>query len=104
MCSAVSLRIRLIGITVSAAFTDSDDDLGQHAGRGRGDVHRDLVGLDLEQRLLGADLVADLLVPDRDRTFAHGLAELRHHDVHQPAVLRTVSTMRSTDGTAWSSS
>ena len=41
----------------------------------------DLVGRDLEQRLVGLDVLALLLEPARDRPFRDGHAHLRHHDV-----------------------
>ena len=41
----------------------------------------DLVGRDLEQRLVGLDLVALLLQPARDRPLRDGHTHLRHYDV-----------------------
>ena len=41
----------------------------------------DLVGRDLEQRLVAADRIADLAKPLRDRPFRNGDAHLGHHDL-----------------------
>ena len=51
------------------------------AGRRRRDLGVDLVGRDLEQRLVALDRVADLLDPADDRAFGDRLAHLRHHDI-----------------------
>ena len=58
-----------------------DLDLGQHARGRRRDLGVDLVGRDLEQRLVAIDRVADLLDPADDRAFGDRLAHLGHHDV-----------------------
>ena len=60
------------------AFLDLD--LGQHAGGRRRNLRVDLVGGDLEQRLVAIDRVADLLDPADDRAFGDRLAHLGHHD------------------------
>jgi hypothetical protein len=60
------------------------EDLAQHAGSGCRDLGVDLVGRDLEQRLVAVDLVADLLEPLRNRSLGDGLAHLRHHDLGLP--------------------
>jgi predicted TPR repeat methyltransferase len=66
-----------------------DEDLAQRSGCGCGNLRVDLVGRDLEQRLVGVDVVADALEPARDRALGDGLAELRHLDVHRgPSVVR----------------
>ena len=57
-----------------------DLDLQQRAGDGRGDLGVDLVGGDLEQRLVDGDLVADLLQPAGDGAFGDGLAECGEGD------------------------
>ena len=54
---------------------------------GRRDLGVDLVGRDLEQRLVAVDRVADLLEPPDDGPFGDRLAHLRHHDVAWPCVL-----------------
>ena len=62
-----------------------DLDLGEHAGDRRRDLRVDLVGRNLEQRLVAVDRVADLLDPADDRAFGDRLAHLGHHDVgHMP--------------------
>jgi hypothetical protein len=61
------------------AFLDAD--LGHHAGGRRRDLRVDLVGGDLEQRLVAIDLVADLLDPADDRAFGNRLAHLGHHNI-----------------------
>ncbi len=55
-----------------------DEDLLQRAGHRRGDLGVDLVGRDLEQRLVDLDAVADTLEPARHGPFGDGLAERRH--------------------------
>ena len=59
------------------------EDLGEIAGRRRGDLGVDLVGRHLEQRLVVGDRVADLLEPADDGPLGDRLAELRHRDVSQ---------------------
>ena len=59
------------------------DDLGDEARLRRGHLGVDLVGRHLEQRLVGVDLLADLLEPLRDRALGDRLTELRHRDVHE---------------------
>ena len=59
------------------------EDLGEHAGCGRGHLGVDLVGRDLEERLVLGDSVADLLQPADDGALGDRLAELRHRDVSQ---------------------
>ncbi len=58
-----------------------DEDLGEDADAGRGHLGVDLVGRDLEQALVGGDLLADLLEPLRDRSLGDGHAHLGHDDV-----------------------
>ena len=55
-----------------------DEDLLQRAGHRRGDLGVDLVGRDLEQRLVDLDAVTDPLEPARHGPFGDGLAERRH--------------------------
>ena len=59
-----------------------DQDLGQHARGGRGNLGVDLVGRDLEQWLVERDRVPDLLEPPGDRALGDRLPQLRHRDVH----------------------
>ena len=58
-------------------------DLRDDAGAGRRNLHRDLVGLDVEDDFVGGDCVADLLVPIGNGALGDGLAELRHQYVHR---------------------
>ena len=53
-----------------------------HPGDGRGHLGVDLVGRDLEQRLVGVDVLADLLEPAGDRAFRDRLPQLGHRHVH----------------------
>lgn len=62
-------------------------DLQHHAGHRRRHFGVDLVGADLEQRLIGSDRVAHLLEPARDRAFGDGLAQLREGDVGHGGML-----------------
>ncbi len=55
-----------------------DKDLGKRPGEGRRDLRVDLVGDDLDDRLVPVDVLADLLEPLADRSLGHALAELRH--------------------------
>jgi hypothetical protein len=64
-------------------------DRRQRAGRDRRHLHRHLVGLDLEQIVARLHGVAGRHEPLRDLALSHGLAELRHQDVHS-LPLRTV--------------
>ena len=58
-----------------------DEDLLQHAGERRRDLGVDLVGRDLEQRLVDVDRVADLLQPAGDGALGDALAEFGQDDV-----------------------
>ena len=73
-----------------------DLDLGQHAGAGRRDLRVDLVGRDLEQRLVAVDRFADLLDPADDGAFGDRFAHLGHHDVggHVSALISTLPALR----------
>ena len=53
-------------------------DFGEDPRSGRGNLGVDLVGRDLEQRLVALDLVADLLHPADDRAFGDRLPHLGH--------------------------
>ena len=54
-----------------------NEDLGQGAGRRGGDLGVDLVGGDLEQRLVDCDVVADGLQPLGDGAFGDAFTECR---------------------------
>ena len=57
-------------------------DLGQRSGGWSGHLGVDLVGRDLDQRLVGLDAVADLLQPPKDGAFGDRLPHLGHGDLH----------------------
>ena len=57
------------------------DDLEQCAGNGGGDLSVDLVGRDLNQRLVYCDRVAHGLQPAGDSSFGNGLAEGGKRDI-----------------------
>ena len=67
LTGTVSPSLTLISVSTPAA--------------GDGNLGIDLVGRDLEQRLVAVDRVADLLDPADDRAFGDRLAHLGHHDV-----------------------
>ena len=58
-----------------------DEQLGHRAARGRGDLGVDLVGRDLDDRLVGLDRVADRLGPLEHGPLGDRLAHRRHDDV-----------------------
>ena len=58
-----------------------DEDLLQDAGERRRDLGVDLVGRDLQQRLVDLDAVADVLEPAGDGALGDALAEFREDDV-----------------------
>ena len=60
-------------------FTFFEFNLRQHAGGRRRYFSVDLVGRDLEQRLVALDAFTDLLQPLCNRSFRDGLAHLRHY-------------------------
>ena len=87
-------RLRLWRLGRGAGLADDRDDavdrngfalfgpdFGDDAGHGRRNLRIDLVGRNLEQRLITFDRVADLLDPAHDRAFRDRLAHLRHHDI-----------------------
>ncbi len=53
-------------------------DVGQHTAGRRRDLGVDLVGRDLEERLIPVNGLADLLVPAHDRTLGDGFTHLGH--------------------------
>ena len=57
------------------------EDLLDDAGAGTRDLGVDLVGRDLEKRLVGLDRIALVLDPADDRALRDGHAHLGHHDV-----------------------
>ncbi len=57
------------------------DDLGQGSGRRRRDFDIDLVGFELDQRLVDGDRLTRMLEPFRDRRLGDQLAEARHLDL-----------------------
>ena len=73
----VGRRLRLVHRNGLALF---DIDCHQHAGSGRRDFRIDLVGGNLEERLVTIDRIADLLDPSDDGAFGDRLAHLGHHD------------------------
>ena len=56
-----------------------DQDLGEHTSVRRGNFGVDLVGRDLEDRLVALDGVADLLEPLRQRALGDGFTHLGHY-------------------------
>src|SRR3546814_8035286 len=71
---------RSADLHVGALFRD---DRGQHAGDRCGHLDRDLVRLDLDQRLVDLDGVADRLEPAGDRALRHRLAHFGNLDVRR---------------------
>jgi len=57
------------------------EDLAHDPGRRRRYLRVDLVGRDLDDRLVGLDVVADLLRPAGDGALGHAHAHLRHYDI-----------------------
>ncbi len=78
-------------------------DLQHDAGHGRGDLGVDLVGRDLEQRLVDGDGLADGLQPARDGALGDALAERRHldglrHDLASPVSCARAAACRPARG------
>ena len=71
------------------------EDLGERAGGGRGHLGVDLVGGDLDDRLVVLDAVADLLGPLEDRALGDRLAHRGHRDVDRPSASAGGSARRS---------
>ena len=69
-------------------------DVGDHAGRRRGQFQHHLVGLDVDQVLVTGDSVADFLVPLQQRGLGHRLGQLRHLDFN-------LSHFGKTPGSFW---
>ena len=75
-----------VSITAMRVFTGtvspSPANSSLHHARGRGgNLGVDLVGRDLDDRLVGLDRLADRLGPAGDRSLGHAHAHLRHDDV-----------------------
>ena len=70
-------------------------DLGQHARGGRGNLGVDLVGRDLEDRLVPRDRVAHLLHPAREGALGDRLAHLRHDHINLGHSRSPVSTRQA---------
>jgi hypothetical protein len=68
-------------------------DRGEHSGGGRGDLGVDLVGRDLDDRLLGLDAVADPLAPFEDGPLGHRVAHLGHRDLDRGALRHEARTL-----------
>ena len=64
-----------------------DQDLGDRAGDGRGQLGVDLVGGDLDERVVDCDRVAHLHAPLEHRALGDRVAHLREGDVDELAVL-----------------
>src|SRR5438309_948063 len=62
-------------------LTLGDGDLDELALERRGDLGVDLVGHDLDDRLVALDEVPLVLEPFVDRSLGHGFAQLRHLDL-----------------------
>jgi len=73
------------GRTVAGLYAD----VGQKAILQGWHFHRHLVRLNFEQDVAGGYLVPDRLEPFDDLALVDRLAELRHQDVHVPALLPT---------------
>ena len=77
-----------LGLELRQRLADLDglvllgEDLHQLARRGRGHLGVDLVGRDLDDRLVLVDPVALLLVPGEHRALGHRLAHLGHRDLN----------------------
>src|SRR5712692_4367644 len=69
-------------VPVGTVLAVIEQDRLEHAACDRRDLGGHLVGLDVEERLVGAHRVADFLVPVGDGALGHRLAQLRHDHVH----------------------
>ena len=65
--------------------------ISRRPGRGRGDLHRRLVRLQLEQRLVRLHGVAVVLEPAGDRALAHRLPERRNADLEAHRLARAAA-------------
>jgi len=94
----------LFGRLIDGADDRTDDDNvalacggADDAGRGCGQLHRDLVGLEFEHGLVAFDVLAVFLGPGGDDTFGDGFADCWDDDVHCHvfSVLRSVPRVRA---------
>src|SRR5438105_4499699 len=83
--SAMRRRIGLIATRSSPSARVAD---GCGAGALGGELHARLVGLELEQDVVGLDRLAVLLRPAHDDPLGHRLAERRDADLERHATLR----------------
>ena len=72
-----------------------DPDFGETPGDRRRNLGVDLVGRDLEERLVAIDVVADLLDPADDRALGDRLPHLGHHDIGGHLVSSQLSAISS---------
>ena len=79
--SAPAGAMRASTVPTSTVSPSWHEDLGEDALAGARHLGVDLVGRDLEQRLVARDRLARLLEPLRDRALGDGHAHLRHHDL-----------------------
>src|SRR5690606_29501202 len=116
-CWSGALRRDLLGLCTRPALLDLrdhlpaehgravlDEDLAEHARRGRGDFQHDLVGLDVDEVLVALDAVAFLLVPADERRVGDGLRQLRNLDFSAHAFLRFTDFLLSRSSAPASSS
>src|SRR5438477_268838 len=78
MCCAIRLRITERG---SRRIDSPDLNSGCGFSGGVGNLRVDLVGRDLEQRLIAVDLIARLLDPADDSALRDRFSHLRHDDI-----------------------
>jgi hypothetical protein len=83
-----SHRHRLVGL---------DEDLGDDAFGGGGHLGVDLVGRDVDDGLLGLDVVPHLLAPFEHRALGDRLAHLGHGDLHGGARHQGTHTLAVTE-------
>ena len=85
--------------TVSPALTTISPST---PGSGRRHLDRHLVGLELDQRLVGGDRIARLLEPFADGRLGHGFAQRRHADLgrHASSSPQSLDVQRLVDQTS----
>ena len=89
---AAFLAIRATTVLIADRLAFLDQHLRQHAGGRRRNLGVDLVGRDLEQRLVALHAFAGLLQPLGQRSFDDAFAHLGHHDVDH--MVLSVSELR----------